>query len=76
MLKRFSVSLEEQLLDRFDGYLGARGYANRSEAIRDLIRKVLIGEEWERDSEVVGVVTLNDVMSTVMGDLVGPADEP
>ena len=26
-------------------------------------------------SRVVGVVTLNDVMSTVMGDLVGPADE-
>lgn len=26
-------------------------------------------------SLVVGVVTLNDVMSTVMGDLVGPADE-
>ena len=58
MLKRFSVSLDENLLSRFDGYLDTRGYANRSEAIRDLIRKVLIGEEWERDSEVVGVVTL------------------
>ena len=49
MLKRFSVSLDENLLSRFDGYLDTRGYANRSEAIRDLIRKVLIGEEWERD---------------------------
>ena len=58
MLKRFSVSLDEKLLSGFDGYLEARGYANRSEAIRDLIRKVLINEEWERDSEVVGVVTL------------------
>ncbi len=58
MLKRFSVSLDEKLLSRFDGYLEARGYANRSEAIRDLIRKVLINEEWEQDSEVVGVVTL------------------
>ena len=38
MLKRFSVSLDEKLLSRFDGYLEARGYANRSEAIRDLIR--------------------------------------
>lgn len=58
MLKRFSVSLDEQLLDKFDEFIQPKGYTNRSEAIRDLIRKVLINEEWEQDSEVVGVVTL------------------
>ncbi|WP_028584850.1 nickel-responsive transcriptional regulator NikR [Desulfogranum mediterraneum] len=58
MLKRFSVSLEEELLARFDTYIAARGYSNRSEAIRDLIRKAQVNEEWEKDSEVVGVVTL------------------
>ena len=58
MLKRFSVSLDEQLLDKFDAFIQPKGYTNRSEAIRDLIRKVLINEEWEQDSEVVGVVTL------------------
>ncbi len=58
MLKRFSVSLEEELLEKFDGYLGTHGYSNRSEAIRDLIRTTLVNEEWELDSEVVGVVTL------------------
>ena len=58
MLKRFSISLDEKLLTRFDEYLAPRGYSNRSEAVRDLIRKVLINEEWEQDSEVVGVVTL------------------
>jgi CopG family nickel-responsive transcriptional regulator len=58
MLKRFSVSLDESLLSQFDSYIQPRGYSNRSEAVRDLIRKVLVNEEWEQDSEVVGVVTL------------------
>ena len=58
MLKRFSISLDETLLDQFDGYIRPRGYSNRSEAVRDLIRKVLINEEWEQDSDVIGVVTL------------------
>ena len=58
MLIRFSVSMDEKLLTQFDDYIGKRGYSNRSEAVRDLIRKVLVNEEWEQDSEVVGVVTL------------------
>ncbi len=58
MLIRFSVSMDEKLLTQFDDYIGQRGYSNRSEAVRDLIRKVLVNEEWEQDSEVVGVVTL------------------
>lgn len=58
MLKRFSVSLEEELLARFDDYIETKGYSNRSEAIRDLIRKIQVSEEWAKDSEVVGVVTL------------------
>ena len=58
MLKRFSVSLDDKLLAQFDDYIQPRGYSNRSEAVRDLTRKVLVNEEWEQDSEVVGVVTL------------------
>nr|WP_028579893.1 nickel-responsive transcriptional regulator NikR [Desulfogranum japonicum] len=58
MLKRFSISLEENLLGKFDTYLEDKGYSNRSEAVRDLIRKALVNEEWEQDAEVVGVVTL------------------
>ncbi len=58
MLKRFSVSLEELLLEQFDDYISTHGYSNRSEAVRDLIRARLINEEWEQDSEVVGVVSL------------------
>ena len=58
MLKRFSISLEEDLLAGFDDYIVRHGYSNRSEAVRDLIRKVLIKDEWADDSEVVGVVTM------------------
>ena len=58
MLRRFSVSLEEELLEQFDSYIRERGYVNRSEAVRDLIRKEFISEEWEQDGDVAGVVTL------------------
>jgi len=58
MLKRFSVSLEEHLLDQFDEYITGHGYSNRSEAVRDLIRNKLVNEKWQKDCEVAGVVTL------------------
>ncbi len=58
MLKRFSVSLEEDLLAKFDEYIRQHRYSNRSEAVRDLIRKSLVKEEWESNSQVVGVITL------------------
>ncbi len=58
MLKRFSISLEENLLEEFDDYIDKHGYSNRSEAVRDFIRKSQVQEEWENDSEVVGVVTM------------------
>jgi CopG family transcriptional regulator, nickel-responsive regulator len=58
MLERFSISLEQDLLKKFDRRLRSRKYASRSESIRDLIRKSLVEEEWDADEEVVGVVTL------------------
>lgn len=58
MLERFSVSLEDRLLKQFDHFLKARKYVNRSEAVRDLIRKALVHQEVEADREVVGVISL------------------
>ena len=56
---RFGVSLEEHLLAQFDRLIARRGYTNRSEAIRDLIRESLVREQWEVGSdEVVGTLTL------------------
>jgi len=57
-LIRFGVSMEEQLLSRFDTILEKEGYTNRSEAIRDLIRKNLVEEEWEKGEAVAGSIML------------------
>jgi CopG family nickel-responsive transcriptional regulator len=58
-LTRVSISLETALLDAFDRHLQGKGYATRSEAIRDLIRDRLIREAVEeRAGEQVAVVTL------------------
>lgn len=59
MLKRFSISLEENLLDSFDSYIKEQSYNNRSEAIRDLIRKSLVRKEWQTGNKIImGVITL------------------
>jgi CopG family nickel-responsive transcriptional regulator len=58
-LERFGVSMEDELLRRFDALIEERGYASRSEAIRDLVRQELVKEEWsEPNTEVVGTVNL------------------
>jgi len=58
-LIRFGVSMEAELLDHFDHLITERGYKNRSEAIRDLIRNELVQEEWKKsDAEAVGTLTI------------------
>jgi len=58
-ITRFGVSLDSGLLHRFDSLIGKLGYANRSEAIRDLIRDRLVAKEWESGSaDTVGVLAL------------------
>lgn len=57
-LVRFGVSLDVDLLKDFDDLIERRGYASRSEAIRDLIREELVRQEWEEDREVAGAITL------------------
>lgn len=56
---RFGISLEKVLIERFDNLIKKKGYASRSEAIRDLIRDSLVTEEWESvTTETVGTITL------------------
>jgi CopG family nickel-responsive transcriptional regulator len=61
MLERIGISLEEDLLAQFDRLIEQKGYVNRSEAIRDLIRDALVQRAWsESDAreERVAVVAL------------------
>ena len=37
-MERFTISLDDRLAEQFDAWITGRGYANRSEAIRDLLR--------------------------------------
>jgi CopG family transcriptional regulator, nickel-responsive regulator len=58
-LSRIGVAIDSDLLDKFDHLIARRGYTNRSEAFRDLIRDELVETAWERaDNLVVGTVTL------------------
>ena len=61
MIERIGISLEEDLLRQFDRVIEERGYASRSEAVRDLIRDALVQRRWSEASsreEQVAVVTL------------------
>ncbi|MGA2277974.1 MAG: ribbon-helix-helix protein, CopG family, partial [Terracidiphilus sp.] len=44
ILSRIGVALDSDLLKQFDHWMNRRGYTNRSEAFRDLIRDRLVGE--------------------------------
>lgn len=57
---RFGVSIEQDLLENYDRLIAERGYATRSEALRDLIRESLIQQKIavETDTEVLGSLTL------------------
>jgi len=58
-LVRFGISMERQLLDRFDAVVQRKGYHTRSEAVRDLVRSSLVEAAWQTpDADVVGTVTL------------------
>ena len=59
-LARFGISIDPHLLDRFDELITTKGYVNRSEAIRDMIRNALVEDQIDRadTTPTVGTVTL------------------
>jgi CopG family nickel-responsive transcriptional regulator len=56
---RFGISIDSDLLESFDRLLTQKGYQNRSEAIRDLIRAAIVEEKMDAgQEEMVGTVTM------------------
>ncbi|MFS0576466.1 nickel-responsive transcriptional regulator NikR [Sporosarcina sp. 179-K 3D1 HS] len=53
MLKRFGISMDGNLLRKFDHLVKQRGYENRSEAIRDLVREAIIQQTWEDGEQII-----------------------
>ena len=57
-LTRISISLEKDLLARFDRFAAHEGYPTRSEGLKALMRRDLVRQEWTRTGLVAGAVTL------------------
>ena len=54
---RFGISIDKNLLDKFDRLIREKKYTNRSEAFRDLIREELVKKEWTEGKDVAGAIT-------------------
>ena len=67
-ITRFGVSMEPDLLKKFDKLIRKKGYKNRSEAIRDIIRKNLIHEK-SKDPKEEAIGTLTMIYDHHSGDL-------
>lgn len=58
-LSRIGVAIDSDLLQKFDALIARRGYTNRSEAFRDLIRDELVSQAAQSpESPVVATLTL------------------
>lgn len=57
-VKRFGVSLEEDLLESLDNLVDEQKFPNRSQAIRFLIKKNIVEEKWQENEEVAGAIVL------------------
>lgn len=57
-LKRFGVSLEDNLLESLDQYVNENGFANRSQAIRFLIEKNVAERKWQCNHIVAGTIVI------------------
>ncbi len=59
MVQRFGVSIDKELLNKFDLYIKKRGYSSRSKAMADLIRDALIEDKIKEENiEVFGTITV------------------
>ena len=57
-LVRFGVAMDRALLSEFDRRIAARGYENRSEALRDLVRADLTRAAWSEGATVAATLTV------------------
>ena len=57
-LKRFGVSLEDNLLESLDQYVNENGFANRSQAIRFLVEKNVAEKKWQCNHIVAGTIII------------------
>lgn len=68
-MERFTVSMDEELFEQFDNIVQARGYDNRSEAIRDLVRDYLETSRLQKDNKGHCIATLTYIYNHHERDL-------
>ena len=56
-IARFGVSIDEELLRRFDRYVEEQGFPTRSEALKNMMRNALTKNEWTKGDDVAGCVS-------------------
>ena len=71
-MERLTISLDNQLSEQFDVFIHARGYTNRSEAMRDLIREQLRARVWKRKAEEI-VSPRSAILTTITRTIWQPA---
>jgi len=57
-MKRFGVSLEEELLEKLDGLVEHHRFPNRSQAIRFLVRRYITEDNWAQNQQVSACLVL------------------
>lgn len=58
-VERITISVEAPLLEQFETFIANNGYPTRSEAMKDLMRHALVGQEWEKgDTDVAGTISI------------------
>ncbi len=68
-MQRFTISLDDALADQFDQWITQRGYGNRSEAVRDLLRAELQQSRLQADAAPHCVACLSYVYDHQQRDL-------
>ena len=68
-MERFTISLNEELARQFDEHIRSKGYGNRSEAVRDLLRDLLSTQSLEREEAPFCVAALSYVYNHHARDL-------
>ncbi|MEQ1621094.1 MAG: nickel-responsive transcriptional regulator NikR [Methylococcales bacterium] len=60
-MERFTISLSDELAAEFDQWIQDRSYSNRSEAVRDLLRKEIETKRLVKDQAVFSIATMSFV---------------
>lgn len=68
-MERFTISIDDDLAHEFDHWIAERGYGNRSEAVRDVLRTHLARVKEQRDAEGPCVANLSYVYNHHERDL-------